>query len=300
VGALIHYDLVGVQTERDAENLGRYFEQVLGATSRGGGLYTHEGRRVQVRSFPVSIASRVYARAARQAGRAAHASELQQSLGDKKLILGVDRLDYTKGIPQRIQAFGSFLQAHPEWRNRVSYLQLTPKSRSEVPEYADLEREVSTLVGQINGQHATPSWTPIRYVNQPFPRGVLAGMYRMAQVGLVTPLRDGMNLVAKEYVAAQDEADPGVLILSRFAGAAERVKGALLVNPYEPDAVAGAIFAALEMRLPERQERWRQMAAEVMTYDIDKWASDFLAALAASQQTGLLSGGFWKLFATSA
>lgn len=279
LGALMHYDLVGVQTERDAENLGSYFENALGATRIADGVYNCRGRQVRVQAFPVGIAAKVYARAASYAAQTQVAGELRESLGGKQLIIGVDRLDYTKGIPHRIQAFGQFLDEQPDWLNRVSFLQVTPKSRSEVPEYADLEREVSTLVGQINGRHADPAWTPIRYVNKSFSRGVLAGMYRLARVGMVTPLRDGMNLVAKEYVAAQDPEDPGVLILSQFAGASERMDGALKVNPYEPDAVAAAIGSALEMNLPERKSRWRRMFDHVVTHDIDKWAEDFLGAL---------------------
>jgi trehalose 6-phosphate synthase len=217
-------------------------------------------------------------------------------LGGKQLMLGVDRLDYTKGIPQRMQAFGQFLDQNPDWVGRVSFLQLTPKSRSEVPEYADLDHQVCTLVGQINGAHADPSWTPIRYVNKPFTRGTLAGIYRLARVALVTPLRDGMNLVAKEYVAAQDPEDPGVLILSQFAGAAERLDGALIVNPHEPDAMAAAMATALSMPLAERQARWRRMFDEVMTNDIDSWAEDFLAALASMRPAGgWLGEGFWRL-----
>ncbi|MEJ0048725.1 MAG: trehalose-6-phosphate synthase [Rhodospirillales bacterium] len=298
IGALVHYDLVGVQTERDAENLGQYFETALGATRRGNGVFECGGRRVQVRAFPVGIAPRVYARAARHAARTPTSEKLRASLEGKQLILGVDRLDYTKGIPLRIQAFGQFLDDHKAWLDKVTLLQLTPKSRSEVPEYADLDREVSTLVGQVNGNHANPSWTPIRYVNKSFSRGVLAGIYRMARVGLVTPLRDGMNLVAKEFVAAQDPADPGVLILSRFAGAAERMQGALIVNPHEPAAVSAALATALEMPLEERRTRWQQMFDEVMTNDIDNWAQDFLAALAATRPLGTRLGeGFWRLFA---
>jgi trehalose 6-phosphate synthase len=296
IGSLIHYDLIGVQTERDADNLGRYFESALGAVRRGDGVLECDGRRVQLRAFPVGVATAVYARAARSAAHGVAAAELRESLGDKKLILGVDRLDYTKGIPYRIQAFGNFLEQCPEWSRRVSFLQLTPKSRSAVPEYAELEREVSTLVGQINGKHADPTWTPIRYVNKSFSRGVLAGMYRAAQVGLVTPLRDGMNLVAKEYVAAQDPADPGVLILSQFAGAAERMQSALIVNPHEPDAVAAAIRQALDMELEERQARWRPLFDEVSAQNIDAWAEDFLAALASTRQNGGLREGFWRLF----
>jgi trehalose 6-phosphate synthase len=300
LGTLGHYDLVGTQTERDAENLGAYFEEALGAAPRGNGTYQLEKRRVQVKAFPVSINTRVYARAARHATSAATVADLRESLGGKKLILGVDRLDYTKGIPDRIRAFGHFLEQNPAWRERVTFLQVTPKSRSAVPEYSDLEKEVSTLVGSINGAHGGPAWTPIRYVNRSFSRGVLAGMYRAADVGLVTPLRDGMNLVAKEYVAAQDPSAPGALILSQFAGAAERMEGAILVNPHEQEAVAAAILAALEMDPQEKLSRWTSMFAEVRDNDIDRWAEDFLTALAGTSSQGGIREGFLRLFAARA
>jgi trehalose 6-phosphate synthase len=300
LGALTNYDLVGVQTERDAVNLGDYFEQSLGAVRRGNGVFERDGRRVQVRAFPVSIATGVYARAARAAARAPNTVELKESLGGKKMIIGVDRLDYTKGIPQRIQAFGHFMDRHPEWQEKVTFLQITPKSRTEVQEYADLEHEVSALVGQINGAHAGPAWTPIRYLNRSFSRGSLAGMYRVAHVGLVTPLRDGMNLVAKEFVAAQDPEDPGVLILSQFAGASEGMQGALIVNPHEPDAVADAIRTALNMPLEERLARWRPMFAYLQEHDINRWAEDFLSGLLDTRQTGGFREGIWRLLSGSA
>src|SRR5262249_51557942 len=163
------------------------------------------------------------------------------SLAGRRLIIGIDRLDYSKGITHRIQAFSRFLDSSPEWRSKVTFLQVTPKSRTEVPEYDDMDRAVSTLVGQINGRHGEPSWTPIRYVNRSYSRSTLAAYYRAAQVGLVTPLRDGMNLVAKEYIAAQDPEDPGVLVLSQFAGAAAELDQALIVNPHETEGMADAI-----------------------------------------------------------
>jgi trehalose 6-phosphate synthase len=298
LGALGHYDLVGTQTERDAENLGEYFINGLGASERGNGAFQVARRRVQVRAFPVSIATGVYARAARIAARGPAATDLVESLRGQKLILGVDRLDYTKGIPDRIRAFGHFLEHNPQWRERVTFLQLTPKSRSAVQDYLDLDREVSTLVGSINGTYGCPSWTPIRYVNRGFTRGVLAGLYRAADVGLVTPLRDGMNLVAKEYIAAQDPENPGVLVLSQFAGAAERMQSALLVNPHEPEAVAAAILTALEMDQPQRHDRWLAMFNELHEHDIDFWAEDFLSNLAATRPQGGFREGFMRLFST--
>jgi trehalose 6-phosphate synthase len=194
-------------------------------------------------------------------------------------VIGVDRLDYSKGLIQRIEAFDIFLARHSEWLGKVTYLQITPKNRSEIPEYADLEEAAGAAAGRINGKYGEVSWTPIRYVNRVYSRSVLAGLYRTARVGLVTPLRDGMNLVAKEYIAAQDPEDPGVLILSRFAGAAIDCRRALLVNPYDPESVAGAIATALAMPLAERRARHKDLLARVTENDIDKWQRAYLAAL---------------------
>jgi trehalose 6-phosphate synthase len=256
-----------------------------------------DGRRVQLRAFPVAIATKVYARVARNAVRSDFAAEMRDSLNSRKLILGVDRLDYSKGIPQRIQGFGQFLDSYPKWRHHVTYLQVTPQSRSEVPEYADINQTVNTLVGEINGRFGEPAWTPIRYVNRAYSRASLAALYRMAAVGLVTPLRDGMNLVAKEYVAAQNPENPGVLVLSQFAGAAEELDGAILVNPHETEAMAAAIDAALRMPLPERQARYHRMYRHLAANDIDRWAERFLAALAESRQQPRLFDNIRQLFA---
>jgi trehalose 6-phosphate synthase len=300
MGALGHYDLVGTQTEHDADNLRRYFEQQGGRFGRSHTSFDLDGRHVQLRAFPVAIATRVYARTARSAIRSDFAGEVRDSLNGRRLILGVDRLDYSKGIPHRIQGFGQFLDTYPEWRGHVTYIQVTPKSRAEVPEYADLNDQVSTLVGQVNGRYGEPAWTPIRYVNRAYSRASLAALYRMARVGLVTPLRDGMNLVAKEYVAAQDPEDPGVLVLSQFAGAAEELDGAILVNPLEPEAMAAAIDAALKMPLAERQERYRRMFRHLAANDIDRWAERFLAALAESRQPARLFDNIRQLFTARA
>jgi trehalose 6-phosphate synthase len=156
---------------------------------------------------------------------------MHTSLVERDLIVGVDRLDYSKGIAERMKAFARFMELNPALRNKVTYLQVTPKSRSEVPEYAHMQREVAEIVGRVNGAYGELDWTPIRYLNRTIARSSLAGLFRLSQVGLVTPLRDGMNLVAKEFVAAQNPVDPGVLILSRFAGAANELDGALIVNP---------------------------------------------------------------------
>ena len=195
------------------------------------------------------------------------------------MLIGFDRLDYTKGLLQRIEAFDLFFSGHPDWRGKVTYLQITPKSRSEIPEYSELEQALGAGAGRINGKFGEASWTPIRYVNRAHSRSALAGLYRSARVGVVTPLRDGMNLVAKEYVAAQDANDPGVLILSRFAGAADECRDALLVNPYDSELVADTISRALEMPLSERQERHSHILATLSQNSSDMWGAQFLQFL---------------------
>jgi trehalose 6-phosphate synthase len=289
IGALSHYDLVGVQTVQDAENLGRYFATQGSESRRSPGQFEIDGRRVQISAFAVSISTAIYARAARNSIRSRIAEELRASLTGTRLILGVDRLDYSKGIPHRIQAFGAFLDKYPQWLGKVTFLQVTPKSRAEVPEYAAMNQEISALVGQINGRHGDAAWTPIRYVNRSYSRAALAGLYRSAQVALVTPLRDGMNLVAKEYVAAQDPENPGVLVLSQFAGAAQELDGALIINPHETEGMVEAIKTALDMPLADRKERQHRMFEHLAANDIDRWAERFLAALGQfREQPGLL------------
>ena len=200
-------------------------------------------------------------------------------LGSRKLVIGVDRLDYSKGIVQRLEAFGTFLRNHPEHRGEVGLLQIAPPSRSDVPEYAELDRMSDEVAGRLNAALGEFDWTPIRVVKKAYSRSALAGLYRRAQVGLVTPMRDGMNLVAKEYVAAQNPEDPGVLVLSRFAGAAQQLGEALIVNPFDTQEVAEAIRTALAMPLSERRRRFERLYATISSTDIDWWTSRYLAAL---------------------
>jgi trehalose 6-phosphate synthase len=178
-----------------------------------------------------------------------------------------------------MEAFDRFLSTHPDWRGKVTYLQITPRSRSEIQEYADMERQIDETAGRINGTYGEASWTPIRYVNRAHSRSALVGLYRSAQVALVTPLRDGMNLVAKEYVAAQDPDNPGVLILSRFAGAAVELDAALLVNPYDPEFVGTAIAQALSMPADERRARHDSLFKVLLANDVKLWGERFLTAL---------------------
>src|SRR5262249_16735000 len=186
---------------------------------------------------------------------------------------------YSKGLAQRLDAFERFLASYPDWRSKVTYLQITPKSRSDIEEYAAMGREISTAAGRINGAYGEVTWTPIRYVNRAYGRSTLAGLLRLARSALVTPLRDGMNLVAKEYIAAQDEEDPGVLILSRFAGAAAECGAALLVNPHDPESVSTMIARALSMPVEERRERQHELFRVTSENDTVSWGERFLAAL---------------------
>lgn len=205
--------------------------------------------------------------------------QLQTGLGDRKLMLGVDRLDYSKGIPERLAAFERLLERYPQWRGRVTLVQVSVPSRVEVPDHVELRHCVENMVGHINGTYGDAGWVPVRYLYRSYPHRVLAQLYRAARVGLVTPLRDGLNLVAKEYVAAQDFADPGVLVLSRFAGAAVELTDALLTNPYHADGLASDLDRALRMELPERQQRQRALAANLAVLAPRRWAASFLEHL---------------------
>jgi trehalose 6-phosphate synthase len=274
------YDLLGFQTVQDAEN----FRCGLLKFKLGRMLQDNWcegfGRRFQVMDFPISIETEAFVEEARVAEKNAIVKRMRASLEGRDLVIGVDRLDYSKGITQRIDAFSTYLDRHPHaLKNRTTMLQVTPKSRSEVPEYAMIQKEVAEHVGSTNGRLGDVDWTPIRYINKAISRSALAGLYRLARVGLVTPLRDGMNLVAKEYVAAQSPDNPGVLILSRFAGAAQELNGALLVNPYDIEGTAGAIAQAFAMRLEERKERWAGMMQTLKQKDVRHWARRFLSAL---------------------
>lgn len=279
VGALVAFDLIGLQTENDCENLSRYLLWQGARRAPDNHHLEANGRKVTLGAFPVGIETARFERTARRAAATALIKETAESLGGRSMVMSVDRLDYSKGLPNRMDAIERFLSTYPEWHGRVTFLQIAPKSRGEIQEYMEIDREVSTLAGHINGLHGDVTWTPIRYVNKAYSRAALAGLYRLARVGLVTPLRDGMNLVAKEYVVAQNPLDPGVLVLSQFAGAAEELDGALIVNPHEPEAVAAAIRFALEMPLDARQARYQRMMDVLRRNDIHSWTARFLATL---------------------
>jgi trehalose 6-phosphate synthase len=277
------YDLVGVQTERDADNLRRSLVQDLGAIHRRADLLDVGSRRIRIKSAPIGIDVTGFQQAAQHSGSSRLLKQTIAGLGSRQLIIGVDRLDYSKGIPERMEAFERFLVSHPDQRGRVTYLQIAPTSRSEVPEYATLSRAVNETLGRINGSLGEPGWVPIHYVTSTYSRAVLAGLYRLARVGLVTPMRDGMNLVAKEYVAAQDPQDPGVLILSKFAGAAEELTDALIVNPNDKVEVAEAIQQALHMSQEERIARRQAMLKILWNSDVSRWAAAFIGDLAGNK-----------------
>jgi trehalose 6-phosphate synthase len=279
IPALCHYDLVGFQTDNDATNLARYLTNECRLPSRDQRTFTAADRMVRIDTFPVGIETEEFCRLARRAVRSSFVQGVLESLAGRAMIIGVDRLDYTKGIALRLDAFERFLATYAEWRSKVTYLQITPKSRSAIAEYSQMEQQISGRAGQINGNFGEASWTPLRYVNKAHSRSALAGLYRSSRAALVTPLRDGMNLVAKEYVAAQDAEDPGALILSRFAGAAVEFDAALLVNPYDTEAVAAAIARALSMPLEERRARHAALFQALTANDINSWADKFLAAL---------------------
>ncbi|MGB6175554.1 MAG: alpha,alpha-trehalose-phosphate synthase (UDP-forming) [Methylocella sp.] len=274
------YDVVGFQTESDAGNFRDCFVSANAGRVAGGDWCEIDGRRTQVSAFPIGIDTEAFAKEARAAEKNITVKRTLASLEGRDLIIGVDRLDYSKGLKQRIEAFCTFLEHSPRAeRARVTMLQIAPKSRSEVPEYAHLQRELAEEAGRVNGKFGAVDWTPLRYINKPMSRSALAGLYRIARVGLVTPLRDGMNLVAKEYVAAQAPDNPGVLVLSQFAGAAHELKSALIVNPYDIEATASAIARALAMPLEERKDRWSAMMTVLRANSIHDWTARFLQAL---------------------
>ncbi|GIK81065.1 MAG: alpha,alpha-trehalose-phosphate synthase (UDP-forming) [Pseudorhodoplanes sp.] len=277
--ALCHYDLVGFQTVTDATNFARYLESETAFPGDAEDGFDTGERRVRVGAFPVGVETEAFSRLAQRSAESGFVASVTASLSGRAMIIGVDRLDYSKGIEQRMDAFERFLAEHPEWRNNVTFLQITPKSRSDIREYTAMDQLVSAKVGQVNGAYGEANWTPIRYVNRTHSQAQLAGLYRKARAALVTPLRDGMNLVAKEFVAAQDDDDPGVLILSRFAGAAVECRPALLVNPYDTDSVALAINRAMSMPLEERRARQRAMRQTLLANDIGQWPGKFLGAL---------------------
>lgn len=281
--AFSEYDLIGFQTLDDLRAFRDYIQlEVSGEMNETGVTSVLGGRRsFRAGVFPIGIDTDAVAALSEDAIHGDDYSQLQASLEGRALVIGVDRLDYSKGLAERLRAFGRLLTDYPEYHRAVTLLQIAPPSRSEVIEYRRVQRELERIAGAINGEFAAPDWTPVRYVNRIYPQSTLGGFYRLARIGFVTPLRDGMNLVAKEYVASQDPDDPGVLVLSRFAGAARELEGAILVNPYDAEGMAAALRAALTMSLADRRARWAAMMEVLRSNDIHAWQQRFLTALAA-------------------
>jgi trehalose 6-phosphate synthase len=278
VEAMLAYDLIGFQTEDDRESFLGYLSCDLGLEVENGIITSRHGTS-RIAVFPIGIDPEKFATQAAKAVSHPDVSRLRRSLNGEKLAIGVDRLDYSKGLINRIEAFDRMWTVQPALQRTVSLLQIATPSRGAIEAYGTLQNELAKLVSDVNGHHGEVDWTPIRYLNKGFSQTVLSGLYRTAQVGVVTPLHDGMNLVAKEYVAAQNPADPGVLVLSKFAGAANELDTALLVNPHDIDGMARTIAVALSMPLTERRMRWEAMMTKLRAGTIQQWFADFVEAL---------------------
>ena len=280
VKSLFSFDVLGFQTGADVVNFQRF------ASEHGEGHVLSDGRvmafgqTVTARAFPIGIDVGAFAAMARTPDAEQVIERLHRRLLARSHIIGVDRLDYTKGLPERMKAFRRLLELFPDKRRAVTLMQIAPPTREDVAAYTEIREELEGLSGSINGAYGNFDWTPVRYIHRNIKRETLAALFRGCQVGLVTPLRDGMNLVAKEYVAAQNEDDPGVLVLSRFAGAAEDLEEALIVNPYDIDDIAHALQQGLTMPLDERRSRHKALLERVRARDAKHWRESFLAALA--------------------
>jgi trehalose 6-phosphate synthase len=280
VATMLDYDVIGFHTDDWLAAFHDYVVAEMDATVGADGVITIGDRSVRAIACPIGIDTTEFVEAARSPAARLTYRRMTDSADGRDLIIGVDRLDYSKGLEERFLGYERFLAEHPEQRKEVFLLQIAPPSRGDVASYRRIRATLDALSGRINGAYADIDWVPIRYVNQGFPRPVLAGIYRAARIGLVTPLRDGMNLVAKEYVAAQDPEDPGVLILSHFAGAARQLTDAVLVNPYSAEDMADAIAMALAMPRPERIQRWRRMMDNIRDEDVLWWRRSFTDVLA--------------------
>jgi trehalose 6-phosphate synthase len=279
IESLCACDLVGFQTIDDLTAFHDAVVRGAGGEILPDGRVRAFGRTLRAGVFPIGVDTERIAEMAVPAVKSRTLRRFEQGLRDRQLIIGVDRLDYSKGLEHRFKAFGSFLQCYPENRGRVCFLQIATATRSNVPEYRALRQRLGSLAGDIAGRFSELDWTPIQYLNRSFSHRSLFGFFRLSRIALVTPLRDGMNLVAKEYVAAQDPSDPGVLILSPFAGAADELTSAVIANPYDPDAVAEALQMAMQMPFEERSERWRAMMEVLRRNDVTAWRKSFLRSL---------------------
>lgn len=276
--ALLAYDVLGFQTQGDANNMIALME-AEGGERTGPHTVSVMGRTLTVKAFPIAIDAGGFAELAEGEEAQVAEARVQHLLNTRQQIIGVDRIDYSKGLPERFHGFKRLLEDYPENSGRVSFLQIAPPSRGTLDAYARIREELEQISGHVNGRFGDIDWVPIRFTTRGQPRSALAGLYRASRVGLVTPLRDGMNLVAKEYVAAQDPQDPGVLVLSQFAGAAEQMTQAVIVNPYSDRDVAEGIQTALRMDKTERQERHQALFERLVENDIGAWRRSYMDAL---------------------
>ncbi len=276
---LLAADLLGFQTANDAENFAASAQRIAGATRLAGGVLQLGRRQIRIGAFPVEIEPAEFAQMAEAAYDAPDTQRLRRSLDGQSLILGVDRMDPTKGLRHRLAGFRRLLETRPQWHRNTSFLQIAAESRQDVDAYQDLRGDLERASGSINSSFSAPDWVPLRLLATSTSREAIAGFMREARVCLVTPLRDGMNLVAKEYIAAQDPEDPGVLVLSKFAGAARQLGAAILVNPVDPDEIADALDAALRMSRPERQDCWNACWEAIRDTSALDWGRSFVAAL---------------------
>ena len=277
--AMCAFNVIGFQSEQDRSNFTRYLIEEFHGEERGEGEIAVFGTTVKAKAYPIGIDAEGFREASNSELAQQAEARIGRFLGNRLLVIGVDRMDYSKGLPQRFEAVGELFDVHRELHGNVSVTQIAPPSRSKVEEYKELRIELDRLAGRINGDYGDLDWIPLRYLARSYQREELAGLFKIARVGLVTPLRDGMNLVAKEFVMAQEEDDPGVLILSEFAGAAEQLTAALIVNPHDRAKLAETIHLALTMSLDERQHRWRSLRDIVVSQDINWWRNRFLKDL---------------------
>lgn len=272
------YDVVGLQSPHDCANLARYLNEEMGAERINDERFRIGDHVLTIRLCPIGIDAEGFSISATSEIAEKASGRLARFLGNRNLVIGVDRMDYSKGLPQRFEGMATLFDKYPELHGNISFTQIAPPSRSVVEEYAQLRQQLDELSGRINGDYGDLDWIPIRYLARGYDREELAGLYRLARVGLVTPLQDGMNLVAKEYIAAQDPDNPGVLVLSQFAGAAQQMTEALIINPHDRDAMADAVRTAIHMPLDERQRRWRALYRGICEQDINWWRNHFLSA----------------------
>lgn len=288
IRALFAYDLVGFQSRADHSHFCNYVQSEAHAQDLGDGRWRAFNRTVQAGAFPIGIDVEEFEALTDSLEGHEMYERMRNEYSRRKLLVGVDRLDYSKGLPNRMRAFRDMLQRYPDTHNSATLIQIASPSREDVSAYTDILHELESICGSINGNFGELDWMPVRYMHRTVARTRLPGLYRASRVALVTPLRDGMNLVAKEFIAAQDPQDPGVLVLSRFAGAAEQLTEALLVNPYDIEGTANAIHLALQMPVEERRTRYQALMESIRRYDVHWWCDTFLATLskANAEETG--------------